>query len=213
MKKRINDEQRDISYGEIVALQQEFETQLDERGVVFDNDEDYDEAFFDFEQQYIDGDDDPQINWEIAKVRPVRDSKRRVKDSDENSIKAAIDEMVNEYLPDLTINDYGIIDGDGLLLALADIDWCSAYVFKSEDDAREYVLRGEGADFVAYMMPVDEMVDYLSNGIDYKTAQKLVVNEDWQGIAERILEIEGAEWFLSAYDGKVYDVNGYVIYF
>lgn len=213
MKKRINDEQRDISYGEIVALQQEFETQLDERGVVFDNDEDYDEAFFDFEQQYIDGDDDPQINWENAKVRPVRDSKRRVKDSDENSIKAAIDEMVNEYLPDLTINDYGIIDGDGLLLALADIDWCSAYVFKSEDDAREYVLRGEGADFVADMMPVDEMVDYLSNGIDYKTAQKLVVNEDWQGIAERILEIEGAEWFLSAYDGKVYDVNGYVIYF
>ena len=81
MEKRIKDEQRDISYGELAALSDEFETQLDEHDVIFDDEEDRDEAFFDFVQQYIDGDDDPQINWENAKVRPVRDSKRRVKDS------------------------------------------------------------------------------------------------------------------------------------
>lgn len=81
MSKRIKDEQRDVSYGELVALQQEFETQLDENGVIFDDDESYDEALNDFIQQYIDGDDDPQIDFSMAKVRPVRDSKRRVKDS------------------------------------------------------------------------------------------------------------------------------------
>ena len=87
MEKRIKDEQRDISYGELSALSDEFETQLDEHGVIFDDEEDRDEAFFDFVQQYIDGDDDPQINWENAKVRPVRDSKRRqVRDNADDEI-------------------------------------------------------------------------------------------------------------------------------
>lgn len=81
--KRIKDEQRDVSYEELDALQQEFETQLDEAGVIFDNDDDYNEALDDFIQQYIEGDDDPQIDFSIANVRPVRDSKRRyVRDND-----------------------------------------------------------------------------------------------------------------------------------
>ena len=77
MRIRINDEQRDISYGELVALQQEFEAQLDENGVIFDDDESYEQALGDFIQQYIDGDDNPMIDLSTANVRPVRDSKRR----------------------------------------------------------------------------------------------------------------------------------------
>ena len=81
MRIRINDEQRDISYGELVALQQEFETQLDENGVIFDDEDSYEGALSDFIQQYIDGNDNPMIDLSAANVRPVRDSKRRqVKD-------------------------------------------------------------------------------------------------------------------------------------
>lgn len=53
--------QRDVSYGELFALDQEFEKQLAESGYVFSDEETKEECRFDFVQQYIDGDDDPQI--------------------------------------------------------------------------------------------------------------------------------------------------------
>lgn len=80
--RRVKDEQRDVSYGELEALQQDFETQLDEANVIFDDDDDYNEALNDFIQQYIEGDDNPQIDFSIAKARPVRDSKRRYRADD-----------------------------------------------------------------------------------------------------------------------------------
>lgn len=215
MRRRINDEQRDISYGEIVALQQEFETQLDEHGVIFNDDDDYDEALNDFIQQYMDGDDDPQINWENARVRPVRDSKRRVKDSDENSIKTAIDRVLSDYFPKLTVDDYHFYgEREDGLLAEPEIDGCDMYVFKTEPEAKKYILDGYGVECVDGAMRDDEWVDYLINGgVEPEAAEDLIARQDWQGVVEVILDTAGAEWFLSAYSGEVFYEGDYVIYF
>ena len=51
--------QRDVSYGELAALQEIFEEQAKEW--VFDEEETRQECLLDFQQQYIDGDDNPQI--------------------------------------------------------------------------------------------------------------------------------------------------------
>ena len=51
--------QRDVSYGELAALQEIFEEQAKEW--VFDEEETMQECLLDFQQQYIDGDDNPQI--------------------------------------------------------------------------------------------------------------------------------------------------------
>lgn len=78
--RRVQDEfrdgQRDVSYGELSALGEYFDEQLAERGVTLDQD-DYDQAFFDFVDQYVNGNDDPQVNLEPL---GIYDS-RRVKDS------------------------------------------------------------------------------------------------------------------------------------
>lgn len=123
MRIRINDEQRDISYGELVALQQEFEAQLDENGVIFDDEDSYEEALSDFIQQYIDGNDNPMIDLSAANVRPVRDSKRRrVKDNipserqySDDVVKAVTQEVCNMWYNNV-INEYG---SEGFL------GWCN----------------------------------------------------------------------------------------
>ena len=51
--------QRDVSYGELAALQEMFEKQAKEW--IFDEKETMQECLLDFQQQYIDGDDNPQI--------------------------------------------------------------------------------------------------------------------------------------------------------
>lgn len=53
--------QRDISYGELVALEVEFNKQVQEQGVTFHDDEYHQEALNDFIQQYQDGNDNPQL--------------------------------------------------------------------------------------------------------------------------------------------------------
>ena len=55
-------EQRDVSYGELVALDEEFELQVKKNNIIFPDAETEEQCHFDFVQQYIDGDDDPQIN-------------------------------------------------------------------------------------------------------------------------------------------------------
>ena len=55
-------EQRDIIYGELAALDEEFEKQVKEKKIEFPDSEIEEQCHFDFVQQYIDGDDDPQIN-------------------------------------------------------------------------------------------------------------------------------------------------------
>ena len=55
-------EQRDVSYGELVALQELFYRQVEEQGIQFPDEEIEQECLFDFQQQYIDGNDDPIIN-------------------------------------------------------------------------------------------------------------------------------------------------------
>ena len=54
-------EQRNISYGELAELERMFNEQVAARGVVFEDENDRNEALFDFYQQYIDGDDKPQL--------------------------------------------------------------------------------------------------------------------------------------------------------
>lgn len=51
--------QRDVSYGELAALQEMFDEQAKEW--IFDEEETMQECLLDFQQQYIDGDDNPQI--------------------------------------------------------------------------------------------------------------------------------------------------------
>ena len=51
--------QRDVSYGELATLQEMFEEQAKEW--VFDEEETMQECLLDFQQQYIDGNDNPQI--------------------------------------------------------------------------------------------------------------------------------------------------------
>lgn len=54
-------EQRDVSYGELAALDEEFDRQVNERGITFPDEEVEQECLFDFVQQYIDGNDNPEI--------------------------------------------------------------------------------------------------------------------------------------------------------
>ena len=58
-----NGEQRSVSEGEIVALQELFDQQVEEFNIGFECDEEREEALFDFVQQYINGNDDPQIHY------------------------------------------------------------------------------------------------------------------------------------------------------
>lgn len=51
--------QRDVSYGELAALKEMFDEQAKEW--IFDDEETMEECLLDFQQQYIDGDDNPQI--------------------------------------------------------------------------------------------------------------------------------------------------------
>ena len=51
--------QRDVSYGELAALQEMFDEQAKEW--IFDEEETMQACLLDFQQQYIDGDDNPQI--------------------------------------------------------------------------------------------------------------------------------------------------------
>jgi hypothetical protein len=51
--------QRNVSYGEIIALENEFDAQAD--GIEFESDEARDECLSDFIQQYIDVNDNPKI--------------------------------------------------------------------------------------------------------------------------------------------------------
>jgi len=54
--------QRNVSYGELAELENLFEEQIKERGIEFTNDEQMEEARFDFIQQFIDGNDNPVIH-------------------------------------------------------------------------------------------------------------------------------------------------------
>lgn len=57
--------QRDVSYGELAALEDLFYQQVEEQGIEFPDEEIENECLMDFQQQYIDGEDEPQIyvNW------------------------------------------------------------------------------------------------------------------------------------------------------
>lgn len=54
--------QRNISYGEMVELQNKFEEEEARLGIVFTDEEIREEAMFDFIGQYIDGIDCPEIH-------------------------------------------------------------------------------------------------------------------------------------------------------
>lgn len=58
-----NGEQRNVSYGELVELENSFNEQVKTLHISFDSKEERDEALFDFTQQYINGNDAPRINY------------------------------------------------------------------------------------------------------------------------------------------------------
>lgn len=58
-----NGEQRDVSYGELAELNNKFNEQIKEFNIGFECKEERQEALFDFTQQYINGNDDPQIHY------------------------------------------------------------------------------------------------------------------------------------------------------
>lgn len=53
--------EREVSYGELVTLQNEFDKQLAKSGYKLHDKEYLDEAYNDFVQQYMNGEDNPQI--------------------------------------------------------------------------------------------------------------------------------------------------------
>ena len=144
----------------------------------------------------------------------IGDSVRRVKDS-ESEIKAVIDEVLSDYFPDLTVEDYHIYgEREDGLLAEPEISGCDMYVFKTESDAKAYILDGYGVECVDGAMRDDEWVDYLINGgVEPETAEDLIERQDWQGVVEVLLDTAGAEWFLASYSGDVFYNGGYAIYF
>ena len=154
-------------------------------------------------------------NQEQAVMNGEVSDSRRVKDSDENSIKAVIDEVLSDYFPDLTVEDYHIYgEREDGLLAEPEISGCDMYVFETEYDAKAYILNGYGVECVDGAMRDDEWVDYLiSGGVEPDGAKDLIERQDWQGVVEVILNTAGAEWFLSSYSGEVFYNGGYAIYF
>ena len=58
-----NGEQRNVSCGELAELENMFNEQVKKFRISFDSKEERDEALFDFTQQYINGNDDPQIHY------------------------------------------------------------------------------------------------------------------------------------------------------
>ena len=59
-----NGEQRDVSYGELVELEDMFNEQVEKFNICFGCEEERQEVLFDFIQQYIDGNDNPQIAYD-----------------------------------------------------------------------------------------------------------------------------------------------------
>lgn len=54
--------QRTLSYENILELQNIFNQQAKEKNIIFKNNEYREEAFFDFLQQYLEGNDNPDIH-------------------------------------------------------------------------------------------------------------------------------------------------------
>lgn len=58
----IEDTQRSVSYGELAELENMFNEQVKKRNIVFSGNEECTEALFDFIQQYIEGNNNPQVH-------------------------------------------------------------------------------------------------------------------------------------------------------
>ena len=58
-----NGEKRDVSYGELVELENLFNEKVKEHHIDFESDEERQESLFDFIQQYINGNDAPEIDY------------------------------------------------------------------------------------------------------------------------------------------------------
>lgn len=54
--------QRSVSYGELAELENMFNDQIKRKHIVFSDPEESSQALFDFIQQYIEGNDNPQVN-------------------------------------------------------------------------------------------------------------------------------------------------------
>ena len=173
----------------------------DENGDIYDIEEDERGSY------YMDEDDEEFEDDEIT------DSVRRVKDS-ESEIKAVIDDFVKKYYPEKTVEEYNINGEGNELLACPYIDGCWAYVFKSEEDAEQYVLSGAFNDMLNGATDFDSWVHILeSNGVETDYAEELLESGNWDEITRIMLDGEGCEFFMSGYAGQAYYVDDHVIYF
>lgn len=198
MRIRINDEQRDISYGELVALQQEFEAQLDENGVVFDDDESYEEALGDFIQQYIDGNDNPTLDLSDTNLRPIRDSKcRRVRDG-----RREIDACKGGSISDLCrIND-SILDHFSPYIEeckpiVSGVDRCFQVTDAEDDDFIALMNAYVYSDNVEYEWETNSYIVDRTLGFEvpyWNRTKQLMKN---QGLYEMVVDAIESEYGLS----------------
>ena len=92
-------------------------------------------------------------------------------------------------------------------------------IFDSEEEAANSVLNGDNhqnaIDLVDGAQTDEEWVSYLINGgVDESTAQQIIANHDWDKVVEIIVQNAGAEWFLSTYSGRIYNLpNGKLLYY
>lgn len=95
----------------------------------------------------------------------------------------------------------------------------NGYIFDSEEEAANSVLNGDNhqnaIDLVDGAQTDEEWVSYLINGgVDESTAQQIIANHDWNKVVEIIVQNAGAEWFLSTYSGRIYNLpNGKLLYY
>jgi hypothetical protein len=140
---------------------------------------------------------------------------KRIKDSREGVEQAIQDWMYESNKEYIDINDiyleyYG---EDRLLVATAELDRATAYIFKSEEDAEAFVAENYGADFITGVTSDEGWIDILSSYIEREEAEQIVASQDWQEVADIMLEEEGPEWVLSPDTGGSYYYGDYVIYY
>ena len=146
----------------------------------------------------------------------IRESVKRVLREAENQENKQ--QMVTDVLKRLGVGNLDSINwlGDNYFTMY---DGSNGSVFQSEEDARNSVLHGDdhqnAVDLVYDAMTDEEWVDYLiRGGVDAKTAETIIRNQDWDKVVEIIVDADGPEWFLSTYSGEVHGLpDGSLLYY
>lgn len=121
--------QRSVSYGELAELENMFNDQVEKRHIVFGDTEESTEALFDFIQQYIEGNDNPQVNVGYRESRRANAHGRAVNEM-AGGIPNEKDYMIvlwcyyfeqsKEIHNLVTEDDFELLCGDGTEMSLSE---------------------------------------------------------------------------------------------